>query len=485
VWSPTWALLGQGAPDEPFQAVGDDRRVSAINPAATAAGIRLGMLRSEAEALCPTVVTVPRDLGAEVARFEPIVSVLEEVVPRVEIVAPGMALIPVAGAVGYYGSEPKLAKRVAAAVTAGSDQGAHFRFGIASGPFAAQRAAELATGRPPLLIVEDDVAFLQELDIAAIDREDLVATFRWLGITTLGDLARLPRSAIVSRFGTEGMTAHRLASGEDREVRPRALPEDLVVEERFDPPLDDFERASFAARALANRLVASLAGRGAHRVIVEAEAADGTVRSRTWRSADPFDDASLADRVRWQLRAWIEGAGVGVRGGLAAIRIRPADLSGTGRQMVLSEDASSTAETRRALTEVQAIVGPDALLQAVPQGGRDPGERVAWHRWDESPAPAVRDPAAPWPGRLPAPAPALVPPTPQPLAVEWDEGLPSAVRLGSRWVPVLTWAGPWRSVARWWHDGHIVVDRYQLVTSAGAFLCEVRDGTSWLVGVYD
>jgi hypothetical protein len=29
------------------------------------------------------------------------------------------------------------------------------------------------------------------------------------------------------------------------------------------------------------------------------------------------------------------------------------------------------------------------------------------------------------------------------------------------------------------------VDRYQIVTSAGAFLCEVRDGDTYLVGVYD
>ena len=28
-------------------------------------------------------------------------------------------------------------------------------------------------------------------------------------------------------------------------------------------------------------------------------------------------------------------------------------------------------------------------------------------------------------------------------------------------------------------------DRYQLVTSAGAFLCEVQEGATYLIGVYD
>ena len=63
--------------------------------------------------------------------------------------------------------------------------------------------------------------------------------------------------------------------------------------------------------------------------------------------------------------------------------------------------------------------------------------------------------------------------------------MPVRIRLGSRWVPVLSWAGPWRHVGRWWlgEAGH---DRYQLVTSAVAFLCEVaEDGATTLAGVYD
>ena len=70
------------------------------------------------------------------------------------------------------------------------------------------------------------------------------------------------------------------------------------------------------------------------------------------------------------------------------------------------------------------------------------------------------------------------------LEVEWDGGIPTRIRLGSRWVEVLSWAGPWRKVGRWW-DGEHPADRYQLVTSAGAFLCAVVAGKSYLTGVYD
>ena len=485
IWYPEWALRRSDAPqDDPCQIVGEDGLVVAVNQAAGSSGVRIGMRRREAEGICPTVVSLDRDPGIEMAAFEAVVIAVEDLVPRVEVVEPGLVMVPVAGAMAYYGGEGALVERVVAGL--GNLTGSGFRIGLAAGPFASREAAKQATGDPPVFVVEDDASFLASLDVASVGREELVATFRWLGITTLGELAGLPRGAIVSRFGRDGLEAHRRAAGEDHVVVPRDLPPNLVVEERFSPPLNDMERAVFASSALANRLIGSLAPHGIapHRVRVEAEAADGTIRSRTWRSADPFDDTTLADRIRWQLRAWVEGAGAGIRGGLVAIRIEPADLSGEGRQLAIDEDARSAAETIRALSEVQAIVGPDGLLQASPQGGRDPGERVAWRRWGEEPSVPKRDPDAPWPGRLPAPSPSLVPPGPQPFPVEWDGGMPSRVRLGNRWEPVLSWAGPWRKMGRWW-EGEGPADRYQIVTSAGAFLCEVRENETWLTGIYD
>ena len=484
MWYPEWPLRRPGASqDEPGQAIGADGRVEAVNAAAIAAGIRRGMRRGEAEGICPLVVTIERDYSAEMIAFEPVVAAIEDLIPNVEVVEPGLVFVPVSGAVGYYGGEAPLAEQVAKEIDRAAGGG--FLIGIAEGPFSARQASARAVGEPPVLIIEDDGAFLASLDISAVGRDELVATFRWLGITTLGELARLPGSAVASRFGTAGLEAHRLASGRDRAVNPRDLPVDLTVTERFSPPLEDLEQAAFVARAMAGRLVEALASLGAapFRIVVEAEAADGTVRSRTWLSADPLDDRAIADRVRWQLRAWIDGVGAGIRGGLVALRIEPANLSGAGRQLSLGEDARAASETHRAFAETQAIVGRDGLLQAHPQGGREPGEQVTWHRWGEEPV-IRRDPEAPWPGRIPGPSPTLVPPEPQPFHVEWDGGMPSRVRLGSRWVTVRSWAGPWRRVGRWW-KGEDPGDQYQIVTSAGAFLCEVRGGQAWLTGIYD
>jgi protein ImuB len=463
--------------------IGADGCVVARNDLAAMAGVGIGMRRRSAEAVCPSVRTIIEDRSADMDRFEPVVERIEGVVPRVEIVHPGMALVPITGAVGYYGGEHPLVERIDKELRA---FGGGHRIAVALGPFMAGHAVRSTTDDRPILIVEDDEGFLTGLDISAIGSEDLAATFRWLGITTLGALAALPRDALASRFGRQGIDAHRIANGADRAIDPRDIPIDPRVMSTFDPPIEDMEQASFVARNLAHRLIAGLAAHGVapHRVVVSAEAADGTVRTRTWRSADPFDDRTLAERVRWQLKAWVDGVSAGIRGGLVTLALEPADLSGTGRQMVLEEDPKSFEEAQRALMEVQAITGMDNLLVAADQGGRDPVQRVSWTRWGDEPNVPDRDPDAPWPGRIPGPAPALVPPSRVPFEVTFVDGIPEQVRLRTRWVPVLSWAGPWRHVGRWW-DGEGAADRYQIVTSAGAYLCEVTEGGSFLLGVYD
>ena len=200
-----------------------------------------------------------------------------------------------------------------------------------------------------------------------------------------------------------------------------------------------------------------------------------------WRSSDPFIESALTERVWWQLRAWVETAGI--PGGVVWMRIAPADLSGEGRPLSLFEDVAARIEAERAVARVQALIGPDAVLQATPQGGRTSSQQVLWQRWGEEQPRRSRD-EAPWRGATPSPSPALVVPDPLPVEIEWDDGMPVRVRLRSRWETVLSWSGPWLHTGRWW-TGEVASNRYQLVTSVGALLCDVREGKSYMAGVYD
>ncbi len=483
-----WSLGRPDAPsDEPVLIVDD--RVSGATEDVLAAGVEPGMARREAEALAPFATVLIRDPGEESRRFEPVVEAIEALIPRVEVVTPGLAFVTIDGAVRFYEGEETLVWRVTEELDrlVGHTRGGQALLGVADGPFAARWAAATATPGSPR-VVADTIAFLSGLDLAtlreSVNGDELIDTFRWLGVSTLGELARLPRDALATRFGNPGLLAHRLASGEDRLVDPREIPPDLTVDVSFEEPLETLDAVAFAARVLSERLLKGLRASGVapHRVSILVEAADGGQRERIWRSADPFTEKALSDRVWWQLRAWIESGGV--PGGIARLRISPDDLSDHGRQLGLLQDESSRIETERALARAQAMVGPDAVLQGMPQGGRMPQEQVSWSRWGEPPIEGQRDPSSPWPGSTPEPSPALVPPRLQPLEVEWDGGLPSRVRLGTRWEPVLSWSGPWRLTGRWW-AGERDADRYQLVTSVGAFLCVVDEGRAFLAGIYD
>jgi protein ImuB len=508
VWFPMWSLTRPDAPSGEPVLIADDR-VTGATEGVLESGVTLGMPRREAEALAPFATVMNRDIGDETRRFEPVVALVEDLVPRVEVVSPGLMFVPVAGAIRFYGGEDALAKEVDSAINEAltieggrppsdpppsqsggrrsGSRGWDFRIGISDGPFAARWAAAMAVPGEPK-IVDDTIAFLSGLDLGTLREsmggEEMIETFRWLGISTLGDLAGLPRETLASRFGNPGLQAHRLASGEDRLVDPRDIPSDLAVEMAFEDPLETLDAVAFASRNLAEKLLRRLrsAGVAPHTVTITACAAHGPDRTRVWRSADPFTERALRDRVWWQLRAWVETSGV--PGGISGLAIVPDDLSGEGRQLNLLTDESSMIEAERALARAQALLGPEGVLQARAQGGRMPAERVAWSRWGESETAEERDVEAPWPGSTPSPAPALVPPRLDPIEVEWDGGMPTRVRLGSRWEPVLTWSGPWRLSGRWW-AGEGNVDRYQLVTSVGAFLCVVREGRAFLAAVYD
>src|SRR5690606_991228 len=167
----------------------------------------------------------------------------------------------------------------------------------------------------------------------------------------------------------------------------------------------------------------------------------------------------------------------------AMLAIAPFDLSGEGRQLGLFSDESNLAETERALARAQALLGPDQVLQGRPQGGRLPGERVSWSRWGEEPAKPDRDPSAPWPGATPSPSPALVLDRATPLEIEWDGGMPSRVRPGSRCGPGPPWSRPGRLTGQGW-QGRPAAARYQVGTSVGAILCGVSNGRAFLTAVH-
>ena len=151
-------------------------------------------------------------------------------------------------------------------------------------------------------------AFLAPWPVAVFDDAELAHLLVRLGLRTLGDVAALPADAVLARFGVEGRAFHDLARGLD--PGPPVLvapPPDLVEQVELDPPATRVDVAAFAAKGLADRLLARLDERGlaCTRVVVEAETEHGERLARCWRHEGALSPATLAERVRWQLDGWL------------------------------------------------------------------------------------------------------------------------------------------------------------------------------------
>lgn len=145
------------------------------------------------------------------------VRVLEALGAAVESRRPGEAFFAVDGLHGIHGGS-------AEGVLAAAREALGRRPRIAAGPtrFAAYLAA--AGWGSPVPVA----ALRPRLEAPAPAVEALLEALERLGIATLPALARLSADQVADRFGRLGLTALRLARGEDEPLRPRQPHEDLV-----------------------------------------------------------------------------------------------------------------------------------------------------------------------------------------------------------------------------------------------------------------
>ena len=431
LWCPDWPTVAAGCLPEAPAAVVAANRVVAATAAARADGVRPGQRRREAQGHCPAMTVLAADPARDARRFEPVVAALEDFTPRIEIIRPGLAGFATRGPSRYFGGDEELARRVLAAVDAvlgvagpgtgagaGDDDGdgdgavtgwVGCRVGVADGRFAAGLAARIAprslpgssrsrvcgsspaSGGSRWTVVapgrsREHLAPLPvtTLVTASVDRDFTELLLR-LGLATLGDLAALPASSVLGRFGAAGEVAHRLSCGlDDRPLLPRARASDLAVSVELDPPAERVDVAAFAARSLAVELHGRLDSRGLScaRVAVEAETGHGERLLRLWRHEGALGPETIAERVRWQLDAWL-GRG-GITGGLTLIRLVPDEVGPAGgRQLDFWGGAEDCRGASRVLARLQGLLGSRGVVVPVLEGGRSPRDEVRMVPWGE------------------------------------------------------------------------------------------------------
>ena len=514
IWCMDWPAVaavaaGRLAPTTPV-AVTLANRVIACSATARAAGVRRGLRRRESQARCPQLHVVTADPDRDARFFEPVTAAVDEVVPRAEVLRPGLLALAVRGAARYFGSEHAVAEKLIDAVSAA---GAECQTGIADQLPTAVLAAK--AGR--IVDPGGDAAFLAELSIRELaaepslsgpGRADLADLLWRLGIRTFGQFAELSRTDVASRLGADAVNAHRFARGESaRGPSGREPPVELDAVMACDPPIERVDAAAFAGRSLASRLHQTLmsAGVGCTRLAIHAVTANGEELSRVWRCAEPLTEDATADRVRWQLDGWLNTRQHDDRPSapITVLRLQPVEVvSAEALQLPLwgSPGEEDRQRARRALVRVQGLLGPDAVQIAVLSGGRGPAERITLVPFGDEPVPRA-DPRQPWPGQLPEPSPSVLADDPvELLDVQGNpvrvtrRGMFSAdpVRLtGAGWDGSLRWwTGPWPVDERWWDpqrttSGRTARAQVLLNETATALLLCYRQQRWHLEGVYE
>jgi protein ImuB len=371
---------------------GGVQQVGEVSLAAEAFGIHPGMRLGEALARCPELALLAPDPAGVADLWERLLVRLESVGAGVEPERPGLVCFDARGLLRLHGGLDGVLRTARTAVRV------PVRLGVAPSRFAAVAAATRARARRAEIVgptgrdgrigptgptgptgPEVARAYLAPLPVALLRARPALAelpeALERLGVATLGQFADLPAAAVADRFGRLGLTAHELARGGDRPLRPRTPGE--VLRESIDlPEATSGPQLERGLGLLVDRLLArrERRARTLRAVVISAVLVE---RGGTWRVPVVFREA-LADPVRMRLALTPHLARMPApaeRLGLAVERFGPPAAD----QRALLEDpaAARAARLREAVRQARAAAGPEAALRVL---SVDPGSRFPERR---------------------------------------------------------------------------------------------------------
>ncbi|WP_436491816.1 DNA polymerase IV [Actinokineospora sp. HUAS TT18] len=353
--------------------------VLAASYEAKAFGIRTAMGGGEARRLCPRAIVVPPRMSAYSEASKAVFEVFRDTTPLVEGISIDEAFLDVGGLWRIAGTPPEIAARLRSEVL--RRVGLPITVGVARTKFLAKVASGVA--KPDgLLVVEPDgeLDFLHPLPVERLWGVGKVTARKLheLGITTVGEVADLSESALMSMLGrASGRHLHALAHNRDpRRVRVgqrrRSIGSQRALGRR--PRTADDLDATLVA--IADRLGRRL--RAAHRVCrtvtLRLRFADYTraTRSHTLAQATAETD-QLLSAARKLLRAALPMI---FDQGCTLIGLTLANLSRDDAvQLALPFDSGAPLDLDEAIDSLRDRFGSASVTRAVLLG-RDPGISV-------------------------------------------------------------------------------------------------------------
>ena len=343
--------------------------VLSANYPARAYGVRGGMSSTQARRLCPHAVSLPPDFDTYSEVSAGVVAIFETFTAQVESASIDEAYLDLTGAVHATGSAVAIGESLRAMVQ--DEQQITCSVGIGPNKLIAKMASNAA--KPDGLLEVPPSAVIGFLHPQPVENligvgESTTSSLHRLGITTVAELAYLPRTTLQRAFGPRaGALLAELAWGRDSS-RVIALPGERGVgcQETFARDTDD--RATVHAEILrvsvkvASRMRA--AGVLGRTVTLNLRFSDFSTLSRSCTLASPTDitdevyDAAIASLVKLGLqRARIRRVGVRVTGLI--------DRTAAYLQPTLDSPEHGWRDVEKAADKVIQRFGPNAVRRAV------------------------------------------------------------------------------------------------------------------------
>lgn len=271
------------------------------NAVAIQSGVEAGAGATQGLARCPRLVLLPRCREEEARLQGKLLDCAQGLSPDCEDTAEGTVLVDLLGIRGGTAAFGGAALRRVTTLLHGID----VRIGMAAVPDLARLAARVSSAESPVCDLTGPASparFLAPLPVAVLSpgREVVEVLAGW-GVGTLGELAALPRDAVVERLGAGTEWLHELASGCGRRrllrlVRP---PREYARQIEPDHEIETLEPLLFLVRRLLESLVARLAAGYlvASEIRLELGFADGSRWREALRVPDPSGDVDLLFRV--------------------------------------------------------------------------------------------------------------------------------------------------------------------------------------------
>jgi len=177
--------------------------------------------------------------------------------------------------------------------------------GLASGKFPAYIAAYGHPGNVTLVPRHGEAAFVAPYPVSLLPMsKETARRLSILWLRDIGQLAALPREAIISQFGREGKQLYVLAMGLDgRPVKPRQMPKSETVARQFDSAPPDRNRVDVVLHHLAEDLALRLEKRNSalHEVTLMLQLEGGKTQTEHLHLLHPIAGSGSIARTLQQL----------------------------------------------------------------------------------------------------------------------------------------------------------------------------------------